>query len=141
MGVERLEELGVDLNTIPVPTANSQARGELNALERYAVLVRVAEAPRFPGLRKKFDRLRERGDEASAAIVDFDRSDEITHVRFGEKWMPLLREKLGETPVRSNKFLLSGIRLGDRPSRRLFCSYYTQDTVQDDPNPFYRNHR
>ena len=97
MGVERLEELGVDLNTIPVPTANSQARGELDALERYALLVRVAEAPRFPSLRKKFDRLRERGDEASAAIVDFDHSDEITQVRFGEKWMPLLREKVGET--------------------------------------------
>jgi hypothetical protein len=63
--------------------------------DRYAALT-TQEADAFPGKHRGLKDAVEHNDSVSAMAWSYDIADETQHVRFGNKWLPVMLEKIGE---------------------------------------------
>ena len=63
--------------------------------DRYAALT-TQEADAFPGKHQGLKDAVEHNDSVSAMAWSYDIADETQHVRFGNKWLPVMLEKIGE---------------------------------------------
>lgn len=92
MGEMRLRELGHTVTDFPNTVANYAWRQLIDPLRRYCVLTYVIEADSFKYKHKTYQQHLQRGDFQSAESVLWDIMDETLHVRFGQKWVPLLMQ-------------------------------------------------
>ncbi len=95
-GQQRLEELGLDIWSVPVQTGNYNIRARMPLLERYAFITQVEEAGSFAYKAEKEALYRAAGDTVSADMTAYDMADERMHVRYGTKWIPELQRALGD---------------------------------------------
>jgi hypothetical protein len=70
-------------------------RQTLTPLDRYAALS-TQEADAFPGKHLGLKDAVANNDSTSAMAWSYDIADETQHLRFGTKWIPVLREKVGD---------------------------------------------
>jgi hypothetical protein len=71
-------------------------RARMPLLERYAYLTQIEEAGSFSWKHEIQDLLAAEGGDRSAAMISFDISDEMAHVKYGTKWIPELQKALGD---------------------------------------------
>lgn len=93
MGEMRLQELGHQVTDFPHTVANYTWRQLIDPLRRYCVLTYVIEADSFKYKHQTYQQHLARGDMESAECVLWDIMDETLHVRFGQKWVPLLMKR------------------------------------------------
>jgi uncharacterized ferritin-like protein (DUF455 family) len=98
---ERLRELGADYGDLPAHDglweAAHHTRNDLTA--RLAVVPLILEARGLDVTPSMRDKLRELGDEASAAIFDVIYDDEKGHVAVGAKWFRFLCARENRDPA------------------------------------------
>ncbi len=96
----RLADLGAAYGDLPAHDglweAAQATAGDL--LARLAVVPLVLEARGLDVTPGMIDKLRQAGDEASAAVLEVIYREEITHVAAGERWFAFLCERLGRAP-------------------------------------------
>ncbi len=93
----RLNELGCDYGDFPAHNSlwDMAARTAFDPLVRMALVPRVLEARGLdvtPGLIK---RMRQAGDEKTAAVLEIILRDEIGHVAIGSRWFKYLCQRRG----------------------------------------------
>jgi len=96
MGRMRMVELGLDPRRYAIPVGHYNAHATVSPLESYCQLVLIGEATSFEYKLRWKKECVELGDLKSGAQQDFDIVDEQRHVGYGKKWIPVLRELVGE---------------------------------------------
>lgn len=94
-GEKKLADLGLTAAEAGLSTKAYAMRQTLNPLDRYAALA-TQEADAFPGKHVGLKDAVAHGDRVSAMAWSYDIADETQHVRFGNKWIPVMIEKTGE---------------------------------------------
>ncbi|KXK14923.1 MAG: hypothetical protein UZ15_CFX003002881 [Chloroflexi bacterium OLB15] len=100
LGQTRVQQLGLKLNEIPQVVQIYNVMMTLPAVEQYALLTTVIEPNGMPEKTTNREHWEALEDEISAAAVSYDWSDENFHVRWGQKWTPVLLKTYNypETP-------------------------------------------
>jgi hypothetical protein len=100
LGQIRVEQLGVKIEQVPQVVQIYNVMMTLPAVEQYALLTTVIEPNGMPEKRTNREHWEEIDDEISAAAVSYDWNDENFHIRWGQKWTPVLLQTYGydETP-------------------------------------------
>lgn len=91
MGVERLEQLGVDFRTLKMQTQNFGARTNLDPVERFCLMTLVMEASSFERKRANVKLFEANDDPVSTVYEAYDVRDEMMHVNLGHVWVPVLQ--------------------------------------------------
>lgn len=94
-GEKKLGELGSSAADAGLSSKAYTMRQTLAPHDRYAALT-TQEADAFPGKHRGLKDSLENGDSVSAMAWSYDISDETQHVRFGNKWLPVMIEKIAE---------------------------------------------
>lgn len=94
-GEGKLLQLGTDAATVGLSTKAYSMRQTLTPLDRYAALS-TQEADAFPGKHVGLKDAIAHNDALSAMAWSYDIADETQHLRFGTKWIPVMREKMGD---------------------------------------------
>ena len=94
-GEKKLSELGSSAAEAGLSSKAYTMRQTLAPHDRYAALT-TQEADAFPGKHRGLKDSLEHGDSVSAMAWSYDISDETQHVRFGNKWLPVMIEKIAE---------------------------------------------
>lgn len=94
-GEKKLADLGLTAAQAGLSTKAYAMRQTLSPLDRYAALA-TQEADAFPGKHVGLKDAVAHGDRVSAMAWSYDIADETQHVRFGNKWIPVMIEKTGE---------------------------------------------
>ena len=94
-GERKLLELGESAATAGLSTKAYAMRQTLTPLDRYAALS-TQEADAFPGKHVGLKDAIAHNDALSAMAWSYDIADETQHLRFGTKWIPVLREKMND---------------------------------------------
>ncbi len=94
-GEKKLADLGLTAAQAGLSTKAYAMRQTLTPLDRYAALA-TQEADAFPGKHVGLKDAVAHGDRVSAMAWSYDIADETQHVRFGNKWIPVMIEKTGE---------------------------------------------
>ncbi|MFE5321815.1 DUF455 family protein [Paenibacillus sp. NPDC056579] len=95
MGMRRLEQLGYTIDQFKWPTGPGLQLAKNHFTEIYSSLTMIGEACGFKKKRKSAEAFWKFGDVLSAITVEFDLSDERSHVDFGTKWGPELYKREG----------------------------------------------
>lgn len=95
LGQIRVQQLGLKIEDVPQVVQIYNVMMTLPAVEQYALLTTVIEPNGMPEKRANREHWEEIDDEISAAAVSYDWSDENFHVRWGQKWTPVLLETYG----------------------------------------------
>jgi len=100
LGQVRVQQLGVKIEEVPQVVQIYNVMMTLPAVEQYALLTTVIEPNGMPEKVANREHWQGIHDDISAAAVSYDWSDENFHVRWGQKWTPVLLETYGyrETP-------------------------------------------
>jgi hypothetical protein len=94
-GERKLLELGHSAASIGLSTKAYAMRQTLVPLDRYAALS-TQEADAFPGKHIGLKDAIANNDASGAMAWSYDIADETQHLRFGTKWIPVMREKIGD---------------------------------------------
>ena len=94
-GERKLLELGDSAASAGLSTKAYAMRQTLTPLDRYAALS-TQEADAFPGKHVGLKDAVAHNDALSAMAWSYDIADETQHLRFGTKWIPVLREKMND---------------------------------------------
>lgn len=94
-GEKKLADLGSTAAEAGLSSTAYALRQTLAPLDRYAALA-TQEADAFPGKHAGLKDAVAHGDSVSAMAWSYDIADETQHVRFGNKWIPVMIEKTGE---------------------------------------------
>ena len=94
-GEAKLADLGSSAQEAGLSTKAYAMRQTLTPLDRYTALA-TQEADAFPGKHVGLKDAVTHGDRVSAMAWSYDIADETQHVRFGNKWIPVMMEKIGE---------------------------------------------
>lgn len=94
-GETKLIDLGTTAQAAGLSTKAYAMRQTLTPLDRYTALA-TQEADAFPGKHAGLKDAAAHGDRVSAMAWSYDIADETQHVRFGNKWIPVMMEKTGE---------------------------------------------
>ena len=94
-GESKLLELGTSAAEVGLSSKAYALRQTLLPTDRYAALS-TQEADAFPGKHAGLKDAVAHGDRLSAMAWSYDIADETQHVRFGNKWVPVLLERLGD---------------------------------------------
>ena len=94
-GERKLLELGESAAVAGLSTKAYAMRQTLTPLDRYAALS-TQEADAFPGKHVGLKDAIAHNDAVSAMAWSYDIADETQHLRFGTKWIPVLREKTND---------------------------------------------
>lgn len=94
-GEKKLADLGSTAAEAGLSSTAYALRQTLTPLDRYAALA-TQEADAFPGKHAGLKDAVAHGDSVSAMAWSYDIADETQHVRFGNKWIPVMIEKTGE---------------------------------------------
>jgi hypothetical protein len=94
-GESKLLELGSSAAQVGLSNKAYAMRQTLLPADRYAALA-TQEADAFPGKHAGLKDSITHGDRLSAMAWSYDIADETQHVRFGNKWIPVLLERLGD---------------------------------------------
>jgi hypothetical protein len=95
LGQIRVQQLGLKIEEVPQVVQIYNVMMRLPAVEQYALLTTVIEPNGMPEKRANREHWEEIEDEISAAAVAYDWSDENFHIRWGQKWTPVLLETYG----------------------------------------------
>lgn len=95
LGQTRVQQLGLRIEDVPQVVQIYNVMMRLPAVEQYALLTTVIEPNGMPEKRANREHWEEIEDEVSAAAVAYDWSDENFHIRWGQKWSPVLLETYG----------------------------------------------
>lgn len=100
LGQVRVQQLGLNVAQVPQVVQIYNVMMTLPAVEQYALLTTVIEPNGMPEKRANREHWEEIDDDISAAAVSYDWSDENFHIRWGQKWTPVLLQTYGytETP-------------------------------------------
>ena len=100
LGQIRVQQLGLKIEEVPQVVQIYNVMMTLPAVDQYALLTTVIEPNGMPEKVANREHWEEIEDDVSAAAVSYDWSDENFHVRWGQKWTPVLLEAYGykETP-------------------------------------------
>jgi hypothetical protein len=94
-GEAKLADLGSSAQQAGLSSKAYAMRQTLTPLDRYTALA-TQEADAFPGKHAGLKDAVAHGDRVSAMAWSYDIADETQHVRFGNKWIPIMMEKVGE---------------------------------------------
>ncbi len=94
-GEAKLADLGSSAQQAGLSTKAYAMRQTLTPLDRYTALA-TQEADAFPAKHVGLKDAVAHGDRVSAMAWSYDIADETQHVRFGNKWIPVMLEKIGE---------------------------------------------
>ncbi len=94
-GERKLLDLGKTAAEVGLSTKAYAMRQTLTPLDRYAALS-TQEADAFPGKHAGLKDAAAHNDALSAMAWSYDIADETQHLRYGTKWIPILREKMGD---------------------------------------------
>lgn len=94
-GERKLLELGDSAASAGLSTKAYAMRQTLTPLDRYAALS-TQEADAFPGKHVGLKDAVAHNDALSAMAWSYDIADETQHLRFGTKWIPVMREMTGD---------------------------------------------
>lgn len=94
-GERKLLELGSSAAEAGLSTKAYCMRQTLTPLDRYAALT-TQEADAFPGKHVGLKDAVANNDTLSAMAWSYDIADETQHLRFGTKWIPVMREKMDD---------------------------------------------
>jgi hypothetical protein len=103
MGVRRLLQMGYTLDQFryfPHMIVGPETTMEC-FIESYFSLTNIAEACSFKSKRQAAEHLWKHNDPLSAIQSEFDIADERLHVDFGNKWGPMLYERIKKEPITS----------------------------------------
>jgi hypothetical protein len=95
LGQTRVQQLGLKISDVPQVVQIYNVMMTLPAVEQYALLTTVIEPNGMPEKRVNREHWEEIHDEISAAAVSYDWNDENFHIRWGQKWTPVLLETYG----------------------------------------------
>lgn len=95
LGQQRVQQLGLRIEDVPQVVQIYNVMMRLPAVEQYALLTTVIEPNGMPEKRANREHWEAIEDEVSAAAVSYDWSDENFHIRWGQKWTPVLLETYG----------------------------------------------
>ncbi len=100
IGQARVQQLGLKVSDVPQVVQIYNVMMTLPAVEQYALLTTVIEPNGMPEKVANREHWEAIADEVSAAAVSYDWSDENFHIRWGQKWTPVLLKTYGytETP-------------------------------------------
>ncbi len=100
LGQTRIQQLGLKIADVPQVVQIYNVMMSLPAVDQYALLTTVIEPNGMPEKVANREHWQEIEDDISAAAVSYDWSDENFHIRWGQKWTPVLLETYGykETP-------------------------------------------
>ena len=100
LGQTRIQQLGLKIEDVPQVVQIYNVMMTLPAVDQYALLTTVIEPNGMPEKRANREHWEDLHDDVSAAAVSYDWSDENFHIRWGQKWTPVLLETYGydETP-------------------------------------------
>lgn len=100
LGQIRVQQLGLQVSDVPQVVQIYNVMMTLPAVEQYALLTTVIEPNGMPEKRANREHWETIEDDISAAAVAYDWSDENFHIRWGQKWTPVLLQTYGynETP-------------------------------------------
>jgi len=100
LGQTRIQQLGLKIEDVPQVVQIYNVMMTLPAVDQYALLTTVIEPNGMPEKRANREHWEDIHDDISAAAVSYDWSDENFHIRWGQKWTPVLLETYGydETP-------------------------------------------
>ncbi|MDB6094979.1 MAG: hypothetical protein JWM32_2541 [Verrucomicrobia bacterium] len=90
MGEERLAQLGISLEEVPMFAVHYQFRSRLHPLERFALMTLVIEAGAFESKRTNVQLFEANGDAVSALYESYDIRDEMLHTNLGHLWVPIM---------------------------------------------------
>jgi uncharacterized ferritin-like protein (DUF455 family) len=90
LGQTRVQQLGLKINEVPQVVQIYNVMMKLPAVDQYALLTTVLEPNGMPEKTTNREHWEHIDDEISAAAVSYDWSDENFHVRWGQKWTPVL---------------------------------------------------
>jgi uncharacterized ferritin-like protein (DUF455 family) len=137
----RLKELGGDYGDLPAHNGLWEAAEKTadDALARMALVPRVLEARGLDVTPGMIRRLREVGDEATAAILTVILDEEVAHVRCGTHWFRHLCAQRGLEPVATFRALLQqrGMQLRAPFNRaaRMAAGFVDEELVESQPEP------
>jgi hypothetical protein len=94
-GETKLADLGSTAAEAGLSSTAYALRQTLTPLDRYAALA-TQEADAFPGKHAGLKDAVAHGDSVSAMAWSYDIADETQHVRFGNKWIPVMIGQTGE---------------------------------------------
>ncbi|MES2696996.1 MAG: DUF455 family protein [Verrucomicrobiota bacterium] len=94
-GEKKLIALGTSAAEAGLSDKAYAMRQTLAPHDRYAALI-TQEADAFPGKHRGLKDAVDHNDNVSAMAWSYDIADETQHVRFGNKWLPVMIEKIGE---------------------------------------------
>jgi hypothetical protein len=94
-GERKLLELGDSAASAGLSTKAYAMRQTLTPLDRYAALS-TQEADAFPGKHAGLKDAVAHHDALSAMAWSYDIADETQHLRFGTKWIPVMRERVSD---------------------------------------------
>ena len=95
LGQIRVQQLGLNIADVPQVVQIYNVMMTLPAVEQYALLTTVIEPNGMPEKVANREHWQDLQDDISAAAVSYDWSDENFHVRWGQKWTPVLLETYG----------------------------------------------
>lgn len=100
LGQIRIQQLGLNIADVPQVVQIYNVMMTLPAVDQYALLTTVIEPNGMPEKRANREHWEAIEDDISAAAVSYDWSDENFHIRWGQKWTPVLLRTYGysETP-------------------------------------------
>ena len=100
LGQIRIQQLGLNIEDVPQVVQIYNVMMTLPAIEQYALLTTVIEPNGMPEKRVNREHWEAIEDDISAAAVSYDWSDENFHIRWGQKWTPVLLDTYNyeETP-------------------------------------------
>jgi hypothetical protein len=101
LGQIRVQQLGLKIAEVPQVVQIYNVMMNLPAVDQYALLTTVIEPNGMPEKSANREHWEEIEDDISAAAVSYDWSDENFHIRWGQKWTPVLLQTYGykETPA------------------------------------------
>lgn len=92
LGQIRVQQLGLKIEEVPQVVQIYNVMMTLPAVDQYALLTTVIEPNGMPEKRANREHWEEIEDDISAAAVSYDWNDENFHIRWGQKWTPVLLE-------------------------------------------------
>lgn len=94
-GEKKLEALGITKESVGLATTAYRLRQTLLPHDRYAALT-TQEAEAFPNKHKGLRAALENNDSLGAMTWSYDIADETQHVRYGQKWLPVMIAASGD---------------------------------------------
>jgi hypothetical protein len=94
-GELKLRSLGRDIREMGLSNTAYVLRQTIDPLDRYAALT-TQEADAFPGKHAGLKDSIENDDAISARAWSYDIADETQHVRYGQRWIPVMIQETGE---------------------------------------------